>query len=78
MAGSGMGGMPKLFALLLLSLLLAVVVSPSMADASECERCTRTFYQCRHSCLGGPDVHKCIGFCENRFRRCKAAHCSGY
>lgn len=75
MASSGLGGVPKFFALLLLSLLLAVVMFPSSADASECQRCARTFYHCRQSCLGGPDEHKCIGFCENRFRKCQAAHC---
>lgn len=75
MAVGGMGGAPKLAALLLLSLLVALVASPSSAAASDCKGCYLTLRHCEQSCIGGPDVHKCQGFCQNDFRACKDAHC---
>eukprot|EP00170_Pyropia_yezoensis_P002375 contig_9957_g2379 len=75
MAVGGMAGAPKLLALLLLALLVAVVASPSSADAFECKGCYFALRHCEQSCIGGPDEHKCLGFCQNDFRACEAVYC---
>lgn len=75
MAAGGIVGAPKVFALLLLSLFLAVVASPSSADAVECKGCYFELRRCERSCIGGPDEHKCLGFCQNDFRACKEEYC---